>query len=196
MHDITETAIGSTPPATDHVMELLEFVRRWDQSTPLLIHCYAGLSRSSAAAYISLCALNPEAPEEFIARALRRSSDTAMPNRLFVEHRRPRTAPQWTHAGCARGHGAQPDRGRRHALRHRGSACRPADAGPSRLTGERAQLGLPFPTKVAPLTLNRSLIACDLSLRGEVKGALAATAWSPLPDGKRPVRNAEGMSAG
>ena len=87
MHDITaaEAAVGVTPPALEHVMELVEFVQSWDQSSPLLIHCYAGLSRSTAAAYISLCALNPWTPEVLIARALRTSSDTAIPNRTFVE---------------------------------------------------------------------------------------------------------------
>ena len=41
-------------------------------------------SASRAAAFISLCALNPGVPEVTIARALRRSSDAAVPNRLFV----------------------------------------------------------------------------------------------------------------
>ena len=59
-------------------------MQSWDQQAPILIHCYAGLSRSTAAAFISLCALNPRVPEETIARALRRSSDAAVPNRLFV----------------------------------------------------------------------------------------------------------------
>ena len=86
MHDITEPTFGSTAPATEHVSKLLAFVQSWDQSTPLLIHCFAGLSRSTAAAFITLCALNPETPEEVIALALRRSSDTAVPNRLFVRH--------------------------------------------------------------------------------------------------------------
>ena len=49
-----------------------------------LIHCFAGLSRSTAAAFIALCAVNPDAPEDATARALRRSSDTAVPNKLFV----------------------------------------------------------------------------------------------------------------
>lgn len=84
MHDITESAYGSIAPAAEHVLELLDFVQSWDQKEPLLIHCFAGLSRSTAAAFISLCALNPDTPEEIIARALRRSSDTAVPNRLFV----------------------------------------------------------------------------------------------------------------
>ena len=49
-----------------------------------LIHCFAGLSRSTAAAFIALCAINPDTPEDAIARALRRCSDTAVPNKLFV----------------------------------------------------------------------------------------------------------------
>jgi predicted protein tyrosine phosphatase len=50
----------------------------------MLIHCYAGISRSTAAAFIALCALNPDQPEELIASDLRRSSDTASPNLRFV----------------------------------------------------------------------------------------------------------------
>lgn len=84
MHDIIETCAGASAPAEEHVGQLIEFVHRWDQNAPLLIHCYAGLSRSTAAAFITLCALNPEAPEAAIAQALRRASDTAVPNRRFV----------------------------------------------------------------------------------------------------------------
>ena len=84
MHDITEVQSGLTPPAAEHVAELLDFVQRWDKDAPLLIHCFAGISRSTAAAFIALCALSPRIPEDNIAAALRRSSDTAIPNRLFV----------------------------------------------------------------------------------------------------------------
>ncbi len=71
-------------PASEHVLELLDFVQSWDRREPMLIHCYAGISRSTAAAFIALCALNPHTPEEVIANGLRSSSDTASPNRLFV----------------------------------------------------------------------------------------------------------------
>jgi predicted protein tyrosine phosphatase len=85
MHDIIEPCDGATAPASEHVGQLIEFVRSWDREAPLLIHCYAGLSRSTAAAFITLCALNPDAPEGAIAQALRRASDTAVPNRRFVQ---------------------------------------------------------------------------------------------------------------
>jgi predicted protein tyrosine phosphatase len=86
MHDIVEALPGATPPHMDHVADLLGFVQAWDRTTPLLIHCFAGISRSTAAAFITLCAINPGVPEDLIARALRRSSDTAIPNRRFVAH--------------------------------------------------------------------------------------------------------------
>ncbi|WP_348533044.1 protein tyrosine phosphatase [Hyphomicrobium sp. NDB2Meth4] len=84
MHDIIEPCDGASPPGEAHVGALLDFVERWDREAPLLIHCYAGLSRSTAAAFITLCALNPGASEQSIAQALRRASDTAVPNRRFV----------------------------------------------------------------------------------------------------------------
>jgi predicted protein tyrosine phosphatase len=84
MHDIVEGRIDQVLPASEHVTELLDFVQSWDRREPMLIHCYAGISRSTAAAFIALCALNPHMPEELIARGLRRSSDTASPNRLFI----------------------------------------------------------------------------------------------------------------
>jgi predicted protein tyrosine phosphatase len=84
MNDIVEAQPDLILPNPGHVAKLLDYVRSWDKQAPILIHCYAGLSRSTAAAFISLCALNPRTPEETIAQTLRRSSDTAIPNRLFV----------------------------------------------------------------------------------------------------------------
>jgi predicted protein tyrosine phosphatase len=50
----------------------------------MVIHCWAGISRSTAAALISLCSLNPETSEELIALRLRAASPTAYPNRLMI----------------------------------------------------------------------------------------------------------------
>lgn len=63
---------------------LIAFVRDWDRSAPLLVHCYSGLNRSPAAAFIALCALNPATPEPLIALLLRQASDTAAPHRQMV----------------------------------------------------------------------------------------------------------------
>ena len=77
---------GYTHPAEEHVHELIDFVQRWDRRAPMVMHCYAGISRSTAGAFISACALNPGRDEAAIARAIRGSSKTAMPNIMLVGH--------------------------------------------------------------------------------------------------------------
>jgi len=84
MNDISEPRDGLVVPSEAHVAELIRFALNWDQKAPLLIHCWAGISRSTAAAFISLCALNPDADEHALARSLRRASPTAYPNRRLV----------------------------------------------------------------------------------------------------------------
>ena len=84
MNDICEPQPGLLLPCESHVCDLINFARTWDRQAPLLIHCWAGISRSTAAAFVSLCALNPEGTESELAWALRRASPTAYPNRLLV----------------------------------------------------------------------------------------------------------------
>jgi predicted protein tyrosine phosphatase len=84
MNDIIEPHEGLVLPCETHVAELVEFALGWDRKSPLLIHCWAGISRSTAAALIALCALNPEADELRLAQALREASPTASPNRRLV----------------------------------------------------------------------------------------------------------------
>ena len=85
LSDITHAQDGHVLPEHAHVAQLLAFVRAWDQREPLLIHCYAGVSRSTAAAYISYCALHPQACEREVAQLLRQLSPTATPNARLVE---------------------------------------------------------------------------------------------------------------
>lgn len=86
MHDIAVPLDGYVTPSTDHVSRLVAFVQRWDRGAPLVIHCFAGISRSTAAAFTAVCALNPHREEAAIARTLRDASPTATPNRLIVAH--------------------------------------------------------------------------------------------------------------
>ena len=84
MSDIVEPLDGHIIPGSEHVETLLDFVRRWDRESPLVFHCFAGISRSTAAAFITACALAPERDEAGIAAALRRASRTATPNSRLV----------------------------------------------------------------------------------------------------------------
>lgn len=84
MSDIVEPLDGHILPEVEHVDTLLAFVRRWEREAPLVFHCYAGISRSTAAAFITACALAPERPEDEIAQALREASPTATPNGRLV----------------------------------------------------------------------------------------------------------------
>ena len=82
--DITEMAEGFVVPSEVHVEQVLNFVRGWDRNAPMVIHCYAGISRSTASAFMAACALNPHRDESDIARRIRAASPTARPNRLIV----------------------------------------------------------------------------------------------------------------
>ena len=48
--DIVVAQDGHILPAEEHVAQVIDFVRGWDRREPLVIHCYAGVSRSTAAA--------------------------------------------------------------------------------------------------------------------------------------------------
>jgi predicted protein tyrosine phosphatase len=84
MDDITEQLEGFVAPSELHIERVLNFVRGWDRGAPLVIHCYAGISRSTASAFAAVCALNPHRDEILIARQIREASPIAQPNRLIV----------------------------------------------------------------------------------------------------------------
>jgi predicted protein tyrosine phosphatase len=82
--DITEAMEGFVAPSEIHIDQVLNFVRGWDRNAPLVVHCYAGISRSTASAFAAVCALNPHRDEMAIARKIREASPIAQPNRLLV----------------------------------------------------------------------------------------------------------------
>ncbi len=82
--DIVEPVPGLMAPAELHVERLIAFFRAWDRQAPMVVHCFAGISRSTAGAYIAACALTPERDEADIAAALRRVAPSATPNARLV----------------------------------------------------------------------------------------------------------------
>ena len=82
--DIARARPGHVLASEAHLDAFLAFVRDWDRAAPLVIHCYAGISRSTAAAYVAACALAPERCEAEAAAALRHASPSATPNPHLV----------------------------------------------------------------------------------------------------------------
>jgi predicted protein tyrosine phosphatase len=82
-HDIVEPLPGLVAPDGHTLRAILDFGRA-GASRIMLIHCWAGISRSSAAAFAIACDRNP-GYERAIAEELRRRAAFATPNRLMVQ---------------------------------------------------------------------------------------------------------------
>jgi predicted protein tyrosine phosphatase len=63
---------------------MLDFARAWGGTAPLLAVCFAGVSRSTAAAYCIACLHAPPGAEAALAQTLRARAPTATPNALMV----------------------------------------------------------------------------------------------------------------
>lgn len=85
LHDIREELLDHVAPNGEHVRGLIGFLEEWPREDPLLVHCWAGISRSTATAYVAACLHNPQADEIEIAQALRAASPTAFPNTRIVD---------------------------------------------------------------------------------------------------------------
>ncbi len=86
VNDVADPSAGEHPPSRGHIDALLEFSRGWDARSPLMVHCWAGISRSMASAFTILCDRLGPGREIEIARAMRRRAPHAAPNALLVTH--------------------------------------------------------------------------------------------------------------
>jgi predicted protein tyrosine phosphatase len=84
-HDIHVTSEGQVVPTAKHIDDLLAFISLWSRKAPILIHCRAGIGRSTAVAFITACLYNPHADELKIASALRHASPLARPNERLIQ---------------------------------------------------------------------------------------------------------------
>ena len=83
-HDVAAPRPGLTPATAGDVERLLAFARGWDGNQPMLIHCWAGVSRSPAAAYVVACDRAPPGAETRLAARLRAAAPFATPNPLLI----------------------------------------------------------------------------------------------------------------
>jgi predicted protein tyrosine phosphatase len=86
IHDIAEDIGDWRAPGVADAEKLIRFIETWDRAQPILIHCWAGISRSTASAFITACVHNPKTDENEIAQTLREASPTAFPNPRLVAH--------------------------------------------------------------------------------------------------------------
>ncbi len=89
-HDIIEAAEGKIMPTPEHVAEILAFgeelaaSRGGRQDGHLLVHCYKGVSRSTAAMLSLLAQVHPQESDERLFARLRDIRPQAWPNSLMV----------------------------------------------------------------------------------------------------------------
>ena len=84
VNDICDPTDGMVLADEAMVQSVVDFGRTWDESAPMLIHCWAGISRSTASAFTLACERNPDVGEVAIAQAMRAAAPHAWPNRRIV----------------------------------------------------------------------------------------------------------------
>ena len=88
VHDITTDHIDYPPPyvvpSADHVRQLIDFGNRWAGDGTVLVHCAAGISRSTAAALILVCQRNSGKEHEAVQH-MREQGPWAYPNALIIK---------------------------------------------------------------------------------------------------------------
>jgi predicted protein tyrosine phosphatase len=84
MNDVADAMCCEAPPTERHIERLLAFADGWPAEAPMLIHCWAGVSRSTAAAYTLLCHRAGPGCEFELAQLLRARAPHAYPNPLII----------------------------------------------------------------------------------------------------------------
>ena len=88
-HDVIEQFPGVIPPREEHVAQLLAFGKRLVAEPPpgahLLVHCYAGVSRSTASMILMVAQVQPERTASSVAQEILRLRPQAWPNLRIIE---------------------------------------------------------------------------------------------------------------
>lgn len=82
-NDITEPREGLIAPLTEHIKAMFDFGRSAQVNGPLLVHCWAGVSRSPAAAFVLAFDRYRSSPNH-LAKRLREAAPYCTPNQRMV----------------------------------------------------------------------------------------------------------------
>ena len=75
--------IPQLPPNNDHTNEIIAFTNNWNHNSPIVIHCWCGISRSMAAATYLMCKLDSSNIDRNI-RYIRSIAPHANPNKVLI----------------------------------------------------------------------------------------------------------------
>jgi predicted protein tyrosine phosphatase len=73
-------------PREDHVRKIVDFAQTIPAGSRLLVHCEAGISRSTASAWIALCARFPEESPLLLLNQVLLARPEARPSPILVAH--------------------------------------------------------------------------------------------------------------
>ena len=82
--DIEEPIEGYVHPTHEAVQEILEFTATCQDGDSLLVHCHAGISRSTAVAFAAVCAMEGPGRESIALSMIRNIRPGMNPNLLIV----------------------------------------------------------------------------------------------------------------
>lgn len=83
--DVHDATRSPCPPRADHVERIVAFARDLPAGARLLVHCHRGISRSSAAAIVAVCARDPGLSLDAARQRLHEASPQIVPNRLLLQ---------------------------------------------------------------------------------------------------------------
>ncbi|NRA86765.1 MAG: tyrosine protein phosphatase [Rhizobiales bacterium] len=83
-NDITEPMNGYVNVQDSDIAKLINFLENWNLQAPILFHCWAGVSRSTAGAFIAANFAKGAGYEQEIAHKLREVAPFSTPNKLVV----------------------------------------------------------------------------------------------------------------
>lgn len=84
-NDIASPLADHIMPEEQDVREIMMFALEWDQVAPMCIHCWMGVSRSTAAVIITVLTINPAVDELELVTALRWAAPFATPNPAMIK---------------------------------------------------------------------------------------------------------------
>ena len=83
-NDVTGPTTGFVNAQASDIKKLDDFLDNWAQQAPILFHCWAGVSRSTAGAYIAANVIKGSGAEDELAQNLRQAAPFASPNPLVI----------------------------------------------------------------------------------------------------------------